>query len=112
MQKNIQSQISATTELLKEQRNSLATLKEDYLKKITDPFTDDMRERLDAFTADVTLASEAYGRLIDGFANTGFSGLDAKLKLGGALLERNSISQILDSTDSDNSVKNAADQQQ
>ena len=112
LQQNLSSSLNSTSQLLKEQKEQLDTLKEDYEKKVTDPFTDEMGERLKRFTADVTLAAEAYGKLLDGFANTGFSGLDSKLKLGSALLERDFIGGTLDATKSDNATKNAADQAQ
>lgn len=108
-QKQLQVEIAKTTELIKEQENSLATLKNELQKPVTDPYTDAMRERLARFTADVTLASDAYAKLMDQFGQTGFSGLDAKLKLGGAMLERNVIGQTLDTTRIDNAAKNAAD---
>ena len=72
--------------------------------------TEIMGERLKEFIADTEMASEAYGKMIDGFANTGFSGLDAKLKKGALLMNSNALRQAKDATDAKVSALDGRDQ--
>lgn len=44
-------------------------------------------EDLDRYVSGLKLAGDVFGEMIEGFGNTGFSDLDTKLKIGGALLQ-------------------------
>ncbi len=91
----LQKSIATTTDLLKEQEETLRTLTRNFEKPVTDPL-DGLRDgRLSDYFRDIKEASEVMGGVLEGFANTGFGDLDAKLKIGAANLQGNLIQDAL-----------------
>ncbi len=109
VQKILKTSIDETNSALKEQETAVSRMRDQFSKPVADPLAP-FKERLDAFIEDTKVASGVFGELLSTLGSTGFSTLDSKLKLGGALLERNALGQTLDATRRENEGLNATDQ--
>lgn len=99
----IQKSIATTTDLLKEQEETLRTLTRNFDKPVTDPLGGLKDGRLSDYFRDIKEASEIMGGVLEGFGNTGFANLDAKLKVGAARLQGDLIEDSLGASRAQNS---------
>jgi TP901 family phage tail tape measure protein len=108
-QKALREEYRKTDDILKEQQDILKRLQEQFDQPVPDWFAEH-QQSLDAYLKDLTLIGEAYGKLLTTLGSTGFTNLDATLKIGASRIERSEMERMLGATRRDNSMMDQLDE--